>query len=387
MIFKLSTLKVLFSSLYGRCDTYSNCLPGRSKKITNCTIYSGHTCDGCEEGYYHHRGVGCDKCSPKCDAMTEDEIQACTTRHDRRCVPKRELPKTPPVFSNGNKVGCEEGYYYRQDVGCEKCSPKCNATTEDEIQACTTNHNRHCAPKRDLSKTPPVFSKLIHFHLLRYLVIKTTLEWWIGNVSPSDDNPFFKFVCLAQFLQFLVLTEWVVYLDLSFHILFILIDFCSLYFSFWGNDSKVRGNSSRTANKEKSEIPRIDPGSVESKTAWPREENSIVTNLWFWFPLTVIALLLVTVPIRRYKRRSRVNRPPQPEGDVDTDNTEENIVLREQMTLLISEGSVDAHDTRETVSSAEPRVPLRLRHELGELALLVLVFSFKGRFCIQHIIS
>nr|XP_058968048.1 tumor necrosis factor receptor superfamily member 16-like isoform X2 [Pocillopora verrucosa] len=271
-----------------KCDTYSNCLPGRSKKITNCTIYSGHTCDGCEEGYYHHRGVGCDKCSPKCDAMTEDEIQACTTRHDRRCVPKRELPKTPPVFSNGNKVGCEEGYYYRQDVGCEKCSPKCNATTEDEIQACTTNHNRHCAPKRELSKTPPVFS----------------------------------------------------------------------------NDSKVRGNSSRTANEEKSKIPQIDPGSVESKTAWPREENSIVTNLWFWFPLTVIALLLVTVPIRRYKRRSRVNRPPQPEGDVDTDNTEENIVLREQKTPLISEGGLDAHDTRETVSSAEPRVPLRLRHEL-----------------------
>ena len=101
----------------------------------------------------------------------------------------------------------------------------------------------------------------------------------------------------------------------------------------------------------------------------------------------MIALLLVTVPIRRYKRRSRVNRPPQPEGDVDTDNTEENIVLREQMTLLISEGSVDAHDTRETVSSAEPRVPLRPRHEFGELVLLVLVFSFKGRFCIQHIIS
>ena len=194
-------------------------------------------------------------------------------------------------------------------------------------------------------------------------------------------------MCLAQFLQFLVLTEWVVYLDLSFHILFILIDFCSLYFSFWGNDSKVRGNSSRTANEEKSKIPQIDPGSVESKTAWPREENSVVTNLWFWFPLTVIALLLVTVPIRRYKRRSRINRPPQPEGDVDTDNTEENIVLREQKTPLISEGGLDAHDTRETVSSAEPRVPLRLRHELGELALLVLVFSFKGRFCIQHIIS
>ena len=94
----------------------------------------------------------------------------------------------------------------------------------------------------------------------------------------------------------------------------------------------------------------------------------------------MIALLLVTVPIRRYKRRSRVNRPPQPEGDVDTDNTEENIVLREQKTPLISEGGLDAHDTRETVSSAEPRVPLRLRHELGELALLVLVFLLRVVF-------
>ena len=102
----------------------------------------------------------------------------------------------------------------------------------------------------------------------------------------------------------------------------------------------------------------------------------------------MFALLLVVIgSIGLYKIKSRVNRPPQPEGDVDTDNTEENIVLREQMTLLISEGSVDAHDTRETVSSAEPRVPLRPRHELGELVLLALVFSFKGRFCIQHIIS
>ena len=102
----------------------------------------------------------------------------------------------------------------------------------------------------------------------------------------------------------------------------------------------------------------------------------------------MIALLLVVIgSIGLYKIKSRVNRPPQPEGDVDTDNTEENIVLREQMTPLIPEGGVDAHDTRETVSSAEPRVPLRPRHELGELVLLVLVFSFKGRFCIQHIIS
>ena len=102
-----------------------------------------------------------------------------------------------------------------------------------------------------------------------------------------------------------------------------------------------------------------------------------------------VLLLVVIGSIGLYKIKSRVNRPPQPEGDVDTEryNTKENIVLREQMTLLISEGSVDAHDTRETVSSAEPRVPLRLRHELGELASLVLVFSFKGRFCIQHIIS
>ena len=99
MIFKLSTLKVLFSSLYVRCDTYSNCLPGRSKKITKCTIFSGHTCDGCEEGYYLHQDLGCDKCSPKCDATIEDEIQACTTKHNRVCAPKRVLPKTPPIFS------------------------------------------------------------------------------------------------------------------------------------------------------------------------------------------------------------------------------------------------------------------------------------------------
>ena len=91
----------------------------------------------------------------------------------------------------------------------------------------------------------------------------------------------------------------------------------------------------------------------------------------------MIALLLVVIgSIGLYKIKSRVNRPPQPEGDVDTDNTEENIVLREQMTPLIPEGGVDAHDTRETVSSAEPRVPLRPRHELGELVLLVLVFFF-----------
>ena len=101
--------------------------------------------------------------------MTEDEIQACKTEHNRVCAPKRVLPKTPPAFSNVKKDGCEEGYYYRQDVGCDKCSPKCDATTEDEIQACTTKQNRVCAPKRVLPKTPPILSKLIHFHLFRYL--------------------------------------------------------------------------------------------------------------------------------------------------------------------------------------------------------------------------
>ena len=98
--------------------------------------------------------------------MTEDEIQACKTEHNRVCAPKRVLPKTPPAFSNVKKDGCEGGYYYRQDVGCDKCSPKCDATTEDEIQACTTKQNRVCAPKR---VWPPILSKLIHFHLFRYL--------------------------------------------------------------------------------------------------------------------------------------------------------------------------------------------------------------------------
>nr|XP_058949410.1 tumor necrosis factor receptor superfamily member 16-like [Pocillopora verrucosa] len=216
-----------------KCDTYSNCLPGRSKKITKCTIFSGHTCDGCEEGYYHHQDVGCDKCSPKCDAMTEDEIQACTTKHNRVCAPKRVLPKTP---------------------------------------------------------------------------------------VPS-------------------------------------------------NDSKVRGHPNGTAIKEDDEIPKIVSESVESKTIQPREENLIVKNLWLWVIFVVIVLLVavVTVSIGFHKRRSRGNHPTQQEGDVNTYNTEENIVLREQTLPLITEGGVDAHDTRETFSSAQQGVPLGPSHQLEPL--------------------
>ncbi|XP_066030396.1 tumor necrosis factor receptor superfamily member 16-like isoform X6 [Pocillopora verrucosa] len=208
-----------------KCDTYSNCLPGRSKKITKCTIFSGHTCDGCEEGYYHHQDVGCDKCSPKCDAMTEDEIQACTTKHNRVCAPKRVLPKTPPIFSNDSKGGHP------------------NNTTNDK-----------------------------------------------------DD-----------------------------------------------------------------EIPPDGPKLEESKTNQPREENSISENLWPWVLLMVIVTVLVVIGfIGIYKIRSRRNRPAQPEGDVNTHNTEENIALREQTIPLITEGGVDAHDTRETFSSGP-------RHELEQL--------------------
>ena len=130
--------------------------------------------------------------------MTEDEIQACKTEHNRVCAPKRVLPKTPPAFSNVKKDGCEEGYYYRQDVGCDKCSPKCDVTTEDEIQACTTKQNRVCAPKRVLPKNPPILSKLIHFHLFRYLethLLNEGLEMFLLQMTIL----FLKFVCLVQF--------------------------------------------------------------------------------------------------------------------------------------------------------------------------------------------
>ena len=88
----------------------------------------------------------------------------------------------------------------------------------------------------------------------------------------------------------------------------------------------------------------------------------------------VIVVLVVIGSIGLYKIRSRRNRPTQPEGDVNTHNTEENIALREQTIPLITEGGVDAHDTRETVS-------LGPRHELGEFVLPVLLFFFLESFC------
>ena len=79
----------------------------------------------------------------------------------------------------------------------------------------------------------------------------------------------------------------------------------------------------------------------------------------------VIVLLVAVVTVSGFhKRRSRGNHPTQ-QGDVNTNNTEENIVLREQTLPLITEGGVDAHDTRETFSSAQQGVPLGPSHQLG----------------------
>ena len=78
-------------------------------------------------------------------------------------------------------------------------------------------------------------------------------------------------------------------------------------------------------------------------------------------------VVLMVTSIGLYKR-SRRNRPTQPEGDVNTQNTEENIALREQTIPLITEGGVDAHDTRETFS-------LGPRHELGEFVCLSSSFN------------
>jgi len=80
------------------CDKYSNCLPGNSKKIRNCTIFSGPVCDGCEDGYYREPLVGpnggCVECSPKCSIL-QVEIRSCSTDHDRECK-----AKGPVTFPN-----------------------------------------------------------------------------------------------------------------------------------------------------------------------------------------------------------------------------------------------------------------------------------------------
>ncbi|XP_020617457.1 uncharacterized protein LOC110055410 [Orbicella faveolata] len=80
------------------CDKHSNCLPGNSKKIKNCTIFSGLVCDGCEDGNYFDPLVeGCIKCSPSCSILQE-EIRSCTTDHDRECKTKRTV--TSPDLGN-----------------------------------------------------------------------------------------------------------------------------------------------------------------------------------------------------------------------------------------------------------------------------------------------
>ncbi|XP_015753728.1 PREDICTED: uncharacterized protein LOC107333426 isoform X2 [Acropora digitifera] len=71
------------------CDQDSNCLPGNSKVIQECTLTSATVCDGCKEGFYLNRFAGeedggCMKCSPSC-SENEIETQSCTTKHDRVC--------------------------------------------------------------------------------------------------------------------------------------------------------------------------------------------------------------------------------------------------------------------------------------------------------------
>lgn len=81
------------------CDTFSNCLPGNSKKIKNCTIFSGPVCDGCEEGNWFNLLVGniggCVECSPPCNIL-EEETRSCTTDHDRRCTAKGPVTSPDP---------------------------------------------------------------------------------------------------------------------------------------------------------------------------------------------------------------------------------------------------------------------------------------------------
>ena len=89
--------------------------------------------------------------------------------------------------------------------------------------------------------------------------------------------------------------------------------------------------------------------------------------------MVIVTVLVVIGSIGLYKIRSRRNRPAQPEGDVNTHNTEENIALREQTIPLITEGGVDAH-AHETFS-------LGPRHELGEFVLPDLLFFFLESFC------
>ena len=71
------------------CDQYSNCLPGNSKVIQNCTIFSPTVCKGCADGNYFDKDAGesggCIKCSPPCGVFEKEEIP-CNTQHDRLCT-------------------------------------------------------------------------------------------------------------------------------------------------------------------------------------------------------------------------------------------------------------------------------------------------------------
>lgn len=101
------------------CDKYSNCVPGNSKIIKNCTIFSGPVCDGCEDGNYLDPEVGpnggCVECSPSCSIL-QVETRPCTTDHDRRCRTKSTV-----TFPDLGKFIClpyytEPPHHYGTDI-------------------------------------------------------------------------------------------------------------------------------------------------------------------------------------------------------------------------------------------------------------------------------
>ena len=100
-------IKMCFLSFLVRCDTYSNCLPGKPKLIKKCTVSSPPECDGCEDGYYSEVN-GCAECSSPC-RTDEEEVQKCLTEHDRICKPRGidavPIASSSPTTSTSSTCG------------------------------------------------------------------------------------------------------------------------------------------------------------------------------------------------------------------------------------------------------------------------------------------
>ena len=117
------------------CDQDSNCLPGNSKVIQECTLTSATVCDGCKEGFYLNHFAGeedgvCMKCSPSC-SENEIETQSCNTKHDRVCSKR---PSTTEKTSTKRPSTTEQTSTKRpsttEKTSTEKTSTKRPATTE-----------------------------------------------------------------------------------------------------------------------------------------------------------------------------------------------------------------------------------------------------------------